>query len=165
MIQFRPCFTVTLALTGSLLFSSCGNEEAAPTPPTLYERIGKVEGISKIVDQLIANVGAETQTSNTAMLRTHKPMLDAISSGADPTRLQRLRNHFIDQLGEATGGPLTYKGMNMLAAHKGMMITEHEYAVWRKAADASLETNQVPAKERAELTAILDAMKADVVGH
>ncbi|QDA59508.1 group I truncated hemoglobin [Hymenobacter jejuensis] len=156
---------LSLALLAVTLFLfSCGHE-ATPAPATLYNRIGQADGIAKIVDQLIANVGAETQQTNTVMLRTHKPMLDAVSSGADPTRLQRLRNHFIDQLGEATGGPLKYTGMNMLAAHKGMMITENEFAVWRQAAVSSLATNQLPTKEKAELLAILDAMKADVVGH
>lgn len=160
MGKLRPSLVAAL-VAAALLLNACGSKEAEPTPPSLYDRLGQVDGISKIVDKLMANVVAETTEPNSVMLRSHKPLLDA----NDAARVLRLRNNFIDQLGEATGGPLKYKGMNMLAAHTGMKITDNEFAVWRKAADASFEANNVPAKERAELAAILDAMKADVVGH
>ncbi|TGE17012.1 globin family protein [Hymenobacter elongatus] len=122
-------------LAGSMFTSSFGKSEAEEAPaPTLYDRLGKTEGIATIVDGLVANVGAETKTLNSLMLRSHKPMLDAVGgvNGAaptDPLRLQRLRNNFVDQLGEATGGPLAYKGMNMVSAHKGMNITNNEFSV------------------------------------
>jgi hemoglobin len=160
-------------LAGSLFVSSCGKDEAEATPaptPTLYDRLGKTEGIANIVDGLIANVGAETATTNSVMLRSHKPMLDAVNGvngGAptDPTRLLRLRNNVIDQLGEATGGPLTYKGKSMLAAHTGMAVTNNEFSVWRKQLEASLNTNKVSETDKAALYVIIDKMHDDVVNH
>jgi hemoglobin len=161
-------------LAGSLFMSSCGKDEVEATPaPTLYDRLGKTEGISNIVDALIANVGAETATTNSVMLRSHKPMLDAVNGvsgvngGAptDPTRLQRLRNNVIDQLGEATGGPLTYKGKSMLVAHTGMAVTNNEFSVWRKQLEASLNTNKVSETDKAALYVIIDKMHDDVVNH
>lgn len=162
-------------LAGTLAFSACGSkeEEAQATAPTLYDRLGKTEGIGKIVDGLIANVGAETQTANSAMLRSHKPMLDAVNGVAgvnggaptDATRLMRLRNNFIDQLGEATGGPVKYKGMTMLKAHTGMAVTHNEFSVWRAQLEASLNTNKVAAADKTELYAIIDKMHDDVVNH
>ena len=160
---------VTSLLAGVLLLGSCGKKESEAAP-TLYDRLGKTEGISNIVDGLIANVGAETATPNSVMLRSHKPMLDAVNgvngqAPTDPTRLQRLRNNFIDQLGEATGGPLTYKGLSMLTAHRGMDITNNEFSVWRNQLEASLNSNGVSATDKAALYAIIDKMHDDVVGH
>ncbi|OWP64696.1 hypothetical protein CDA63_02750 [Hymenobacter amundsenii] len=156
-------------LAGTLLLGSCGGKETA-AEPTLYDRLGKTEGIARIVDGLVANVGAETATTNSAMLRTHKPMLDAVNgvngqAPTDPMRLQRLRNNFIDQLGEATGGPLAYNGLSMLTAHRGMNITASEFSVWRNQLEASLNSNNVSATDKAALYVIVDKMHDDVVGH
>ncbi|SEU03171.1 group I truncated hemoglobin [Hymenobacter actinosclerus] len=156
-------------LACSLLLGACGGKEEAAAP-TLYDRLGKTEGIASIVDGLIANVGAETAVPNSVMLRSHKPMLDAVNgvngqAPTDPTRLQRLRNNFVDQLGEATGGPLTYKGLSMLTAHRGMGVTAKEFSVWREQLEASLNSNKVSANDKAELYVIIDNMYNDVVGH
>lgn len=155
-------------LASTLLLGACGNKEDAA--PTLYDRLGKTEGIAGIVDGLIANVGAETAVPNSVMLRSHKPLLDAVNGvngqpPTDPQRLQRLRNNFIDQLGEATGGPLKYKGLSMLTAHRGMGITANEFSVWRQQLEASLVSNKVSANDKAELYVIIDKMHDDVVGH
>lgn len=156
-------------LAGSLLLGACGSKDEAAAP-TLYDRLGKTEGIARIVDGLVANVGAETAVPNSVMLRSHKPLLDAVNGvngqpPTDPTRLQRLRNNFVDQLGEATGGPLTYKGLSMLAAHRGMGVTANEFSVWRQQLEASLNSNKVSANDKAELYVIIDKMHDDVVGH
>ena len=156
-------------LAGGLLASSCGSKNADSTPtPSLYDRLGKTPGITKVVDQLVANVGAETATTNSVLLRTHKPMLDAVNgvNGAaptDPTRLQRLRNHVIDQLGQATGGPVTYTGLDMVTAHKGMNISSIEFSVWRDQLQSSLNINKVGAQEQKEVFAIIDNMENDVI--
>ncbi|MBX0291178.1 group 1 truncated hemoglobin [Hymenobacter sp. HSC-4F20] len=158
----RLQFPTVLLLAGTLCFTTaCGSKEADPAP-TLYERMGGLKGVEGFVDVLMANVAAETEVKNSQMLRTHTPLL---TDPDKPARLARLRNNFINQMGEATGGPLKYTGMTMLAAHKGMMITETEWAVWRQAADASMAANNLGAKEKAELATILDEMKAATVGH
>jgi hemoglobin len=158
----RLKFAATLLLGSTLLFTTaCGSKEEAPAP-TLYERMGGLQGVEGFVDVLMANVAAETAVQNSSMLRTHTPLLNDADK---PARLARLRNNFINQMGEATGGPLKYTGMTMLSAHKGMMITEKEWAVWRQAADASMATNKLGDKEKAELAAILDDMKEATVGH
>ncbi len=150
----------TLLTTGA-----CKKEEKTVTP-TLYERLGKVDGISRIVDQLIANVGAECATPSSVLLRTHSDLLASTLPGsADPTRLERLRGHFIDQLGANSGGPATYSGMNMVMAHLGMAITPQEFAIWREQLRKSLDTNMVGAQEQTEVFAIMDGMQAQIVGQ
>ena len=158
-------------LSLTLLASACGSSSTDdPKPDSLYVRMGGQAGIEGVADQMVANVGAETGATNSLMLRSHQPMLTAISSqnGAaptDPARLTRLRNNVVDQFTDITGGPLTYKGQNMLLAHTNMAVTPAEYAAWRTLLDNALAQKNIPAKEKAEFTALIDAMKADVVNH
>lgn len=155
-------------LAFTLLTTACGSSD--PKPDSLYVRMGGQKGIEGVADQMVANVGAETGTPNSLMLRSHQPLLDAVNgvNGAaptDPTRLTRLRNNVVDQFTDITGGPLTYKGMNMLVAHTNMKVTDAEYRAWRVLLDDALAKNQIPAQEKAEFTALIDAMKNDVVNH
>ncbi|MGI4835694.1 MAG: group I truncated hemoglobin [Janthinobacterium lividum] len=168
----KICQLPTLAalLTSGLLLGSCASKDVAPASQTLYERLGKTDGVTKIVDGLLVNVAAETALSSSVLLRSHKPLLDAVNgvNGAaptDPARLQRLRTNFINQLGEATGGPLTYTGKSMLAAHAGMNITTNEYAVWFSQWENTLSANKVVGQDRSDLNAIINRMQSDVVGH
>ncbi|TDN39365.1 hypothetical protein A8B98_19150 [Hymenobacter sp. UV11] len=160
-----------LALT--LATAGCGSQSdptPAAQPSSLYVRMGSKTGIEAIADQMVANVGAETGQANSVMLRSHKPMLDAISSqngqpATDPTRLQRLRNNVVDQFTDITGGPIKYAGKSMLATHTGMQVTTAEYAAWRTLLDNSLATNKIGTTEKTQFTALIDAMKSDVVNH
>jgi hemoglobin len=171
--MFKPQLSIASILLGLTLFTSaCGSKDSPPTPQpqSLYVRMGGKTSIEAVADQMVANVGAETGQANSVMLRSHKPMLDAITSqngqpATDPTRLQRLRNNVVDQFTDITGGPLKYQGKSMLVAHTGMAVTSAEYAVWRTLLDNSLATNKIGATEKAQFTALIDAMKNDVVNH
>lgn len=163
--RFPPILFAATLLVSTLSFTACTKDKKEEPAPTLYVRLGSVDGISRIVDGLVANVGAECSTPTSALKRTHTDLLASTQPGStDPTRLQRLRNHFIDQVGEASGGPVRYTGMNMVAAHRGMHITEAEYAVWRTQLSESLVTNSVGATEKAEVLAIMDNMKPQFIG-
>ena len=169
MQRFNFSLASASLLVAGLFTTACGSK-GDPTPDSLYLRMGGKTGIEAVADQMVANVGAETDQSNSVMLRTHKPMLDAVNgvNGAaptDPTRLQRLRNNVVDQFTDITGGPIKYHGKNMLVAHTGMGVTAAEYTAWRGLLDNSLAKNSIGTKEKADFTALIDAMKADVVNH
>src|SRR5207247_116015 len=64
----------------------------------------------------------------------------------------------------ATGGPQRYTGKTMLDSHAHLGITEGEWAVFLGDFEATLARFGVPAAEKAELFAIVESTKKDIVG-
>jgi hemoglobin len=140
-------------LIGSVaILTSCKDDEDKKES-TLYERLGKVEAISAVVDQFLSNVAADNEINGRFA-----------ATVADNSRLTALRNHLIDQICQGTGGPCTYSGKTMLQAHAGMNITEAEFNALVGDLVEALDHFSVPAKEKNELLAILGPMQADIVG-
>lgn len=168
MLKHR--FPLALLLAGSLLFSaaSCSKDkDTTPTPTpeaSLYERLGKVDAISAVVDKFIGNVVAETATPGSKLKRTFQPLLTDVTAG-NSYRLTVLRNNLIDQIGQASGGPLVYKGKTMQEAHQGMQITDDEFTALVTQLTAALDFYNVPTKEKNDLIAILGPLKGSIVGQ
>ncbi|TPG66189.1 group 1 truncated hemoglobin [Hymenobacter nivis] len=150
-----------LLLSAAACSKSSDPAPAAATPNTLYVRLGSVNGVSKVVDSFLANVIAETQTSNTSLKRTFNPLLTSNNA----QRVTLLRDNLIDQIGQATGGPLVYKGLTMTAAHKGMAITTQEFGVFGVAFTKALTDNGVKDPEKTELLTIITSLQSQVVGQ
>ena len=74
--------------------------------PTLYETLGAETGIRTAVDQFYDRVVAD-------------PRLAAYFQGVD---MIGLRRHQVAMLSAATGGPKSYTGQEMAAAHAGRAI-------------------------------------------
>ena len=147
-----------VTLLGSL--SSCHKDAPAPaTSDSLYSRLGGLPAVSAVVDQFISNVVAETMTADSKLKRTFTPL---IQSGVS-YRLASLRNHLIDQIGQATGGPLEYKGKAMAVAHQGMNITNAECAALVNELGKAMTTKGVPASEQAEVVAILGPLEPTII--
>ena len=99
------------------------------------------------------------------MVRTFKPLLDDVTkNGANSLKLKSLRQNLIDQIGEASGGPLKYTGKSMVEAHKGMGITDKEFNSLVNDLVLALNKFNVPAKEQTDLLGILGGLKGEIVG-
>jgi hemoglobin len=136
---------------------------AAPTPdlPTpeervdmnqaatsLYERLGRREGITRITADLMKNHLAN-------------PLVNArYLNSADLARVER---RVIEFFCAGTGGPESYTGKDMLATHKGMNISEQEFmSVIDDAMDA-LQKNGIDDATRSEVLAVLWSMRREVL--
>ncbi len=71
----------------------------------------------------------------------------------------------VDQICQATGGPCTYTGRSMKAAHAGMRITSGEFDALVEDLVRSLDKLKVGAREKNELLGALGGMKGDIVGQ
>ena len=63
----------------------------------------------------------------------------------------------------AAGGPQKYSGRSMLDSHPHLAITEDEWQVFLSDFRACLTKFAVPQAEQAELFAIVDSTKKDIV--
>ena len=147
----------TILLASVLALGACGGKSKGPggagdnmaaTRP-LYERLGGKEGITAVVKDFVANVGADTR-------------INAMFANAD---LGALETKLIDQICAASGGPCTYTGKNMKEAHAGMGVTEAHFNALVEDLVKSLDKFKVPAREKGELLGVLGPMKGAIVGH
>lgn len=82
----------------------------------LFERLGGSTGITTIVDEAV-----EAHMNNPAISARFLPYKE------QPEKLAVIKRHSIDFFSAGSGGPVTYSGRDMPAAHKGMNISPTEY--------------------------------------
>jgi hemoglobin len=137
----------------ALTLTACASAPPeAPSPPTLYQRLGGREGIKLVVDDFVANMAAD-------------PRVNERFKGLDAGRVAKLQTNLADQICDATGGPCAYLGKDMKTVHTGMGITEAEWNATVEDLVKSLNKFKVGQKEQQELLAALSGMKKDIVGQ
>ena len=116
---------------------------------SLYDRLGGKDAITSVIDDFVANVGADKR----------------INARFAKTNIPHLKQMLVEQVCQATGGPCTYTGKSMRDAHQGMKITEAEWNATVENLVKALDKNNVDAKSKQELLAALGPMKKDIVGQ
>jgi len=116
---------------------------------SLYDRLGGKPAIQAVVDDFVGNVAADGR----------------INQRFANANIPRLKTMLVDQICEATGGPCTYTGQSMKAAHAGMKITDAEFNALVEDLTRSLDKFKVPAPEKSELLTALGGMKGDIVNQ
>lgn len=115
---------------------------------TLYDRLGRHDGITRITRELIKNHLAN-------------PLVNIRYGQVED--MDRLERNVIDFFCAGAGGPETYGGKDILATHRGMNVSEQEFVTVIDDAMAALETCGVDAPTRNEVLAILWSLKGEVV--
>ena len=146
----KKLVAVGVLLLFSLSIYADHHTEAKPAMKSLYERLGGYDAIAAVTDDFIGRMATDKQ-------------LARFFVGHSEDSLKRIRQHVIDQICMATGGPCVYTGRDMKTSHKGMGISEAE---WNNAAAhlvATLDKFKVPATEKNELLAAVSSFKKDIV--
>ena len=158
----KKVFTALLLALPMVTTISCsGNKDAAPAvqseapapsaaaapQKSLYERLGGEAAIKAVVDEFVANVGADTR-------------INQYFANAD---LDRLKGHLVNQIGQASGGPQQYAGRDMKTTHAGMGIDGPAFDALVEDLVKALDKYAVPEQEKGELLAVLGPMKGDIV--
>jgi hemoglobin len=118
---------ITMVLGAALLIAvliPCRPAAAA----TLYDQLGQKPGITKV---LVDMVGFIVDDGRIAHYFAH----------AD---VPHLEGELVDQVCYVTGGPCTYTGKSMAAAHQGMHITEADFNALVEDLEKSMNKNEVP---------------------
>jgi len=142
----------TLGILGAVVVlaaGAAGREPAMMEKKSLYDRLGGKPAITAVVDDFIGNVVGDT--------RINRRFADA--------NIPQLKTMLVDQICQATGGPCTYTGRTMKAAHAGMKIASGEFDALVEDLIKSLDKFRVGAREKNELLGALGGMKGDIVGQ
>jgi hemoglobin len=118
--------------------------------PTLYQRLGGYDAIAAVANDLLPRLRAD-------------PQLGRFWAHRSEDGIVREKQLLIDFLCASAGGPVYYRGRDMLLAHKGMRISESDWTVFLGHAAATLAKFQVPEPEQRDVVAFVQSLKGDIV--
>ena len=121
--------------------------------PSLYERLGGVYSIATVVDDLIDRVMTDGRLNA-------NPLVDEAHHRVPPAGFKYLVTEMVCW---ASGGPQKYTGRSMADSHVNLKITASEWDAFADDLQQTLDKFAVPAEEQAELKAIVNSTRSDIV--
>jgi hemoglobin len=119
---------------------------------TLFERLGGKEGITIIVDDAV-----EQHMKNPAVNARFLPLKEK------PEHLAIVKQHSVDFFCAGSGGPILYKGKDMITAHTGMNINPTEYMHVMDDIFVALDKNGIDEDTKKDVLAILWSLKGMII--
>ena len=114
----------------------------------LYQRLGGADGIARLVDDVIA-------------AHLDNPLVKArFENIEDLERTKRMAREFFCA---GSGGPESYSGKDMLAAHRGMNISEQEYLAVTDDIVGAMNKNKLDDATKNDVIAILYSLKGNII--
>jgi hemoglobin len=126
---------------------------ATGNQPSLYERLGGVYSVATVVDDLIDRVMADPRLNANALVDEAHHRVSAAG----------FKYLVTEMVCGAAGGPQKYTGRTMRDSHQALMITAGEWQAFLDDFQQTLDKFGVPQAEQAELKAIVDSTRADIV--
>lgn len=120
---------------------------------TLYARLGGVYAIATVVDDFIDRVMTNPRLNA-------NPLVDEAHHRVPPAGFKYL---VTEMLCWAAGGPQAYTGRAMGESHRHLRITGPEWVAFMEDLQATLDRFGVPAAEQAEVTALVQSTRGDIV--
>ena len=153
MKRLTPFLYFTLAAFAAVApFYAAPPQAFAQQQKPLYARLGGYDALAAVTDDFLARLATD-------------PQLKRFFVGHNKEGITRIRQHVIDFLCVATGGPCSYTGQDMKTAHTGLGITEDDWNVSVKHLVETLDKFKVPEKERGEVLGAISSLKGDIVGR
>ena len=153
-MKFKSILLVLLCvLVAQPAIFAQGKNAAAPSQnATLYQRLGGYDALAAVSDDFIGRLAGD-------------PQLGRFFTGFSNDSKVRIREHIVDFLCQATGGPCKYTGRDMKTAHTGLNITEADWNTTVRHLTATLDKFKVPEREKNEVLQAIAAQKGDIVGR
>ncbi|HYF50206.1 MAG TPA: group 1 truncated hemoglobin [Planctomycetota bacterium] len=134
-----------------LLFTAVCLAPYAQAEDSLYKRLGGYDAIAAVVDDFLGRLSKDEKIGRYFV-------------GQSEDSLKKLRQHVVDQLTEATGGPAKYTGRSMKTVHTGLKITEDDWTRMMKHLGDTAAKFKLPEKEAKEVVNYIESLKKDIVG-
>ena len=141
---------LALSLSLATLLSASAQDGQMQAKKSLYERLGGYNAVAAVVDDFVGRLVTDKQ-------------FERFFAGHSTDSKRRIRQHIVDQLCAAAGGPCLYTGRTMKDSHTGLGITEAEWDAAAKHLVASLDKFKVPEQEQKDLLAFVNGVKPDIV--
>jgi hemoglobin len=119
-----------------------GSEEVSD-----YTAVGGGAAVASVVDLFYQSVLAD-------------PRLAGYFAGTD---LPRLKRHQVQLVSQVMGGPVSYEGADLAAAHSGRGITEEDFGLVVAYLIKALDAHQVPQDITDRVVQALGAAQGDIV--
>ena len=133
------------------MFTGCAQQQKEAS---LFDRLGGTEGITSIVDDVVA-----THQENPTIKAVFLPYND------EPERLAVIKKHTVDFFSAGGGGPIQYTGRDMPTAHKGMNISPAEYMAVVDDIMLVLDQHNIDEETKKDVLAILWSLKGMIIGQ
>jgi hemoglobin len=117
---------------------------------TLYERLGGYDAITAVANDLMPRLQGD-------------PQLGRFWAHRGEDGLKREKQLLIDFLCVSAGGPMYYRGRDMVLIHRGMRISDSDWNVFLGHAAATLAKFQVPEADQRDVAAFVQSLKKDIV--
>jgi hemoglobin len=121
--------------------------------PSLYDRLGGVYSIATVVDDLVDRIMVDPRLNA-------NPLVDEAHHRVPPAGFKYLVTEMVCW---ATGGPQKYTGRSMADSHAHLKITSAEWEAFLDDFQQTLDKFALPAEEQAELKAIVNSTRSDIV--
>jgi hemoglobin len=121
--------------------------------PSLYDRLGGAYSIATVVDDFIDRIMVDPRLNA-------NPQVDEAHHRVPPAGFKYLVTEMVCW---ATGGPQRYTGKSMAESHKNLKITSKEWEAFLDDFQQTLDKFKMPAEEQAELKAIVNSTRSDIV--
>jgi hemoglobin len=145
-----------VAAVRGLMPMAASADEATPTEPSLYERVGGIFAIAAVVerfsDQIITNPKLNVN-----------PALKAWNETEAATRLPGLKFMRTLWIAAVAGGPFDYTGLPLHEAHQEFHLTADEFNEVGAEIVRALDYYKVPEREKQELVEAYSQSMKDVV--
>lgn len=141
-----------LVITFSLALAACATPalngpSTGPQSPALYEQLGGLAGIERIVEGLLINISEDQR----------------IVHHFSETDIERLNEKLIEQICVESGGPCQYSGDSMRDSHAGLDISEADFNALVEDLIAAMEAEGIPVAAQNRLLARLAPMRGDII--
>jgi hemoglobin len=154
MKRLTPFLYLCLMAFAAVVPTYAADPQAAPMPSqkSLYQRLGGYDALAAVTDDFITHLATD-------------PQLGRFFTGLSADSKVRVRQHVIDFLCVATGGPCKYTGRDMKTSHTGLNISEEDWSTSVKYLVDTLDKFKVPEKEKGEVLGAILSFRGDIVGR
>ncbi|MBC7917899.1 MAG: group 1 truncated hemoglobin [Rhodoferax sp.] len=143
---------LAIALVSSMLTALPVQAQTSSTAPAmqsdqLYKAFGEKAGLTALMDDFMVRLLADPRTG---------PFFK-------PSNQQHVKEMLVVQFCMVSGGPCTYKGVDMKTAHANMDITKGDFHALVEVLQVSMDARRIPFSAQNELLAKLAPMHRDVI--